>query len=76
MCRASRGATAIRQLVGHWAPWVEVGSALQHIRQHLRGHGVIRPRRARVLAVKPKVARAIPGNPFLQRAPREGARRW
>lgn len=81
-----RGRASLRNrpLRGRHAPGREIGSDLESVKHHLRGHGVIRPRRAKVLAFRPKRSgrmvftrrvRAIPGNPFLQRALRRGARR-
>lgn len=78
-----RASLQVRQLAGRYAPGVEVGSDLKSVEHHLRGHGVIRPRRAKVLRFKPKGGgryvftqrvRAVAGNPFLQRALRLGAR--
>jgi hypothetical protein len=78
-----RASLRVRPLQGRYAPGVEVGSDLKHVLYHLRGHGVIRPRRAKVLRFKPKgggryvfamKVRAVAGNPFLQRALRLGVR--
>jgi hypothetical protein len=73
----------VRPLPPPAAPGVEVGSDLPAARHHLRGHGVIRPRRAKALRFVPKGASRpvftmrvgpVPGNPFLQRALRRGVR--
>jgi hypothetical protein len=72
-----RASLQVRPLRPPYQPGVEVGSDLEHVKHHLRGHGVIRPRRAKVLAFRPKGGgrmvftrrvRAVAGNPFLQRA--------
>jgi hypothetical protein len=65
----------VQFLRGLLFPGVEVGSDLAHAAHHHRGHGVIRPKRAKVLAFKPKRSgrlvfamevRAVAGNPYLK----------
>ena len=64
-------------------PGVEVGSDLPQATFHRKGHGVIRPVRAKALRFKPRGAtrfvyakrvRAVKGNPYLERSLRAARR--
>jgi hypothetical protein len=73
----------VRPLPAPYAPGVEIGSDLPQAIRHHRGHGVIRPVRAKALRFKPKGStrfvftmrvRAVKGNPFLTRSLRAARR--